>query len=147
MKGAALLDVNVLVALFDPAHPHHEAAHGWFGEHRAKGWATCAVTEMGCARVLANPRYPTLRVTVEQAVNHLRILCSARDHVFWAGDVSLTDEAVLDAGLIAGHIAITDSYLLALAVRNKGRLVTFDRALAGNGAAAGGGLGHVVMLG
>src|ERR1019366_12587 len=26
----ALLDVNVLVALFDPAHVHHEAAHAWF---------------------------------------------------------------------------------------------------------------------
>jgi uncharacterized protein len=26
----ALLDVNVLVALFDPDHVHHEAAHRWF---------------------------------------------------------------------------------------------------------------------
>ena len=27
----ALLDVNVLIALFDPAHPNHEDAHLWFG--------------------------------------------------------------------------------------------------------------------
>jgi len=29
----ALLDVNVLVALFDPAHLHHEAADGHHGQH------------------------------------------------------------------------------------------------------------------
>ena len=25
-----LLDVNVLIALIDPAHIQHDAAHGWF---------------------------------------------------------------------------------------------------------------------
>ena len=35
-----LLDVNVLVALFDPAHIHHEAAHEWFGTAGPAGWAT-----------------------------------------------------------------------------------------------------------
>lgn len=27
----ALVDVDVLVALFDPGHRDHEAAHQWFG--------------------------------------------------------------------------------------------------------------------
>ena len=40
----ALLDVNVLVALFDPMHSNHEAAHEWFAENRAAGWATCPLT-------------------------------------------------------------------------------------------------------
>lgn len=43
----ALLDVNVLIALFNPSHVHHEIAHDWFGDHRASGWATCAITENG----------------------------------------------------------------------------------------------------
>jgi len=30
--SAALLGVNVLVALFDPAHANHEEAHRWLGE-------------------------------------------------------------------------------------------------------------------
>ena len=30
----ALLDVNILVALFDPMHVHHEAAHEWFARNR-----------------------------------------------------------------------------------------------------------------
>lgn len=41
----ALLDVNVLVALFDPAHPNHEDAHRWFGRNRKRGWATCPMTK------------------------------------------------------------------------------------------------------
>jgi uncharacterized protein len=36
-----LLDVNVLVALLDPAHLHHDAAHAWFEVKREGGWATC----------------------------------------------------------------------------------------------------------
>ncbi len=36
----ALLDVNVLVALFDPDHVQREVAHDWFAEARSDGWAT-----------------------------------------------------------------------------------------------------------
>ena len=32
MRRVALLDVNVLVALFDPDHVHHDLAHDWFAE-------------------------------------------------------------------------------------------------------------------
>jgi hypothetical protein len=47
---AALLDVKVLIALFDPAHVHHEDAHAWFGKHRGHGWATCtALRRVGYA--------------------------------------------------------------------------------------------------
>ncbi len=30
MNPPALLDVNLLIALFDPDHVHHEPAHLWF---------------------------------------------------------------------------------------------------------------------
>jgi len=40
VTGAALLEANVLVALFDPDHVHHEAAHVWFGRHRNGRLAT-----------------------------------------------------------------------------------------------------------
>ena len=35
MKSVTLLDVNVLVALFEPDHVHHELAHDWFAEQQA----------------------------------------------------------------------------------------------------------------
>jgi uncharacterized protein len=39
----ALLDVNVLIALFDPSHPQHEPAHQWFGRNRKRGLATSSI--------------------------------------------------------------------------------------------------------
>jgi len=44
--------------------------------------------------------------------------------------VTLLDERVADATRIHGPRQLTDLYLLALAVRHGGRLVTFDRAIA-----------------
>jgi predicted nucleic acid-binding protein len=53
----AFLDVNLLVALFDPDHIHHETAHDWFSDNASDGWATCPMTENGFVPVLANPAY------------------------------------------------------------------------------------------
>ena len=72
----ALLDVNVLVALFDPAHNNHEDAHRWFGRNRKHGWATCPITINGCIRVLSNPAYPTVEATPAGVAVRLRGLCS-----------------------------------------------------------------------
>ena len=46
-----LLDVNVLLALCDPMHVHHEAAHRWFAEKGSQAWATCPITENGFVRI------------------------------------------------------------------------------------------------
>src|SRR5208283_2090850 len=70
----ALLDVNVLIALFDPAHVHHEAAHRWFGVNRKYRWATCPLTKNAFVRVLSNPAYPGQATTIEDALVRLRTL-------------------------------------------------------------------------
>lgn len=121
----ALLDVNVLIALFDETHLHHELAHDWFADERAGGWATCPITENGFLRVMTHPRASdgTDRDTVFAS---LRKLCSRHDHLFWEDSVSLRDERIFDTSVIVSHRQLTDLYLLGLAVRNKGRLVTFD---------------------
>lgn len=46
-SGVHLPDVNVLIALFDPGHIHHGAAHEWFGSVGREAWATCPLTENG----------------------------------------------------------------------------------------------------
>lgn len=86
---AALLDVNVLVALFDPSHIHHEAAHLWFGLNRKARWATCALTESAFVRILSNPAYSGSRTTLEDGVGRLRSFCAAPEHIFWNHSVSL----------------------------------------------------------
>jgi predicted nucleic acid-binding protein len=40
------------------------------------------------------------------------------------------DNALVDASLLSSHSRVTDSYLLALARQNKGKLATMDQKLA-----------------
>jgi toxin-antitoxin system PIN domain toxin len=124
-----LLDVNVLVALFDPAHVHHEAAHVWFGPNRRQRWATCPLTENALVRVLSNPAYPGRRTTVEDASARLRTFCSDREHVFWPASISVRDPGRFRWTRVQGHRQLTDVYLLALSVSNRGRLTTFDSTI------------------
>ena len=53
-----LLDVNVVIALIDPLHLHHDRAHRWFATRGASTWHTCPIVQNGVVRVVSNPRYP-----------------------------------------------------------------------------------------
>jgi toxin-antitoxin system PIN domain toxin len=125
----ALLDVNVLIALFDPGHLHHEAAHAWLGRNRSSGWATCPLTENALVRILSNASYPGRRTTVEDAAARLRTFCERRDHVFWPDSVSVRDAGRFRWNHVQGHRQLTDVYLLALSVSNEGMLATFDSTI------------------
>jgi toxin-antitoxin system PIN domain toxin len=126
MKDVALLDVNVLVALFDPDHVHHEAAHRWFAPNRGAGWATCPLTENGLVRILANPAYLAVPEGAAGILKRLDAFCASGGHVFWEDAISLRDERVFRRTRALTHRQITDVYLLALAKKKGGRLVTFD---------------------
>ena len=127
--SVALLDVSVLIAIFDTAHPHHDAAHLWFGRNRKFGWSTCPMTLNGCIRIVTNPVYITVKATPGEVIGRLRAFCSAVDHQFWEDSISLTDNTIFLPSIITSHQKITDAYLLGLAVRNHGRFVTFDRSI------------------
>lgn len=125
----ALLDVNVLIALLDPAHVHHEPAHHWFSRNRKKGWASCPATLNGCVRILSNPKYPSFRVAPAEVIDHLRQFCSDPHHDFWSGGESIVNAEVFRSTSIVSHKNITDVYLLALATKHHGRLATFDGSI------------------
>jgi toxin-antitoxin system PIN domain toxin len=129
VSPVALLDVNVLVALFDPDHVHHDLAHDWFGDHHQRGWATCPVTENGFVRVLANPAYGATVTRPKELVERLARFCSTRQHVFWTDAVSLADPQIFNPAMIRGHRQVTDVYLLGLARKMGGCLATFDRTI------------------
>ena len=76
-----LLDVNVLIALFDAEHIHYETAHRWFGNPSRGEWSTYPLTENGFVRIVANPGYPGRRTTAGDTAERLRIFCQADDHV------------------------------------------------------------------
>ena len=123
--AVALLDVNALIALHDPDHVHHAAAVDWFTQHHRAGWATCALTQNGCVRVLCQPSYPK-PVPLQTAMDMLARSAAHTYHHYWPCDISLLDATRFEHAHIHGHRQLTDLYLLALAVKNKGRLVTFD---------------------
>jgi toxin-antitoxin system PIN domain toxin len=124
-----LLDVNVLIALIDPTHVGHDAAHRWFAATGAASWATCPLTENGVIRVAGHPRYPNSAGSPAAVVPIVARLRTLPGHVFWRDDLSLIDSAIVDAARITTPAQVTDTYLLALAVSNKGQLATFDRRL------------------
>jgi toxin-antitoxin system PIN domain toxin len=126
VSGPALLDVNVLVSLFEPDHPHHEVAHDWFADSHESGWATCALTQNGFVRILASPRQGTAILRPVDLVNHLAQFCASRHHVFWRNSVSLTDKNLFNHSMIRGYRQISDIYLLGLAKNTGGCLATFD---------------------
>ena len=124
----SLLDVNVLIALFDPDHTLHETASRWLKANIRDGWASCPLTQNGFIRVTSQPGY-SHPLPVDVVAERLREAVSHSHHEFWPDDVSLLDTAAVDTKRIHGPRQLTDVYLLSLAVAHGGRLVTFDRAL------------------
>jgi toxin-antitoxin system PIN domain toxin len=124
----ALLDVNVLVALFDPDHVHHEAAHNWFSANRQDGWATCPLTENALLRILSNVAYSGTPETTAAIRRRLDTFCASGLHSFWPAQLSLRDEKLFKLTSVT-HSQITDVYLLGLASEMGGRLATFDRRI------------------
>ncbi len=124
----SLLDVNVLIALFDADHSLHSQAMGWFDENAKAGWASCPLTQNGCIRVMSQPGYPN-SVPVKVIGERLRTAVAHSHHEFWPDDVSALDKGLIDITRVHGSRQLTDVYLLALAVAHAGRFVTFDRSL------------------
>jgi len=124
-----LLDVNVLIALIDPAHVQHDAAHEWFASQGRKAWATCPLTQNGVLRIVGHARYPSSPGTPSAVWELMRSLVALPGHAFWPDEVSLLDDAKIDATRLLASAQVTDTYLLALAVARRGRLATFDKRL------------------
>ena len=132
-----LVDVNVLIALLDGSHVHHVIAHRWFAADGRKAWATCPIVQNGVARIMGNPRYPASPGPPSLIFSQLAAWTADPGHEFWPEDFGLADGPLVDASRILTSQQVTDTYLLALAVRHGGKLATFDRRLA-TGAVEGG---------
>ena len=124
----ALLDVNVLIALLDPDHAHHARARDWLARRAAGGWASCPLTENGCARIMSQSAYSN-PVPPSMVIERLAAAAGHPAHEFWPADISLVDPQVADRSRVLGPRQITDVYLLALAVRHEGCFATFDAAV------------------
>jgi uncharacterized protein len=69
------------------------------------------------------------RITVAEALSVLADAIQDSNHEFWADDVSVLEKAHFDHERLLRSDSITDAYLLALAVKRNGCLVTFDKSI------------------
>ena len=115
-----LLDANVLIALGDAEHVHHEAVEDWFV--RSPPFATCPMTQGALLR-------HSLRrgADLAEATEVLSSLTSSERHEFWPDDLGYGD---VDLRGVVGRRQVNDAYLAGLARVRGGRLATLDRGLA-----------------
>lgn len=123
-----LLDVNVLIALVRSDHVSHKSVARWFQRLDGRRWATCPLTEAGFVRIITNPRFLHQPPEVREAIDMLRALAELRGHQFWTMDAGFAEAVEALEDRLFGHQQVTDAYLLALSIRNRGRLATLDRA-------------------
>ena len=124
-----LLDANVLIALSWPAHQHHQRIQAWFTDHSRHGWATAPFTEAAFVRIVSQPAFSGSTIGPLEAAELLARSLTHRNHSFFAHDMGIAEVAAHCTGGLMGHRQVTDAYLLALAVKRKCKLVTFDSGL------------------
>jgi len=128
-KTRYLLDLNALVFLADPDSPHYPAVQNWFDTAGREDWGVCPLTEAGFVRVTTNPVYGGATRTVAQATAILAAFAAYPGYRYWPISESWSAVTAPFAARLFGHQQVTDAYLLGLAVKHNGTLVTFDKAI------------------
>lgn len=124
-----LLDVNLLIALCDADHVHHDRARKWFRTTGPGGWATCPLTENALLRIMGHPDYPGGPGSPAGVLPLLQQLRSHPSHLFLQDTISLADSSLVPNLSGVTPKMLTDLYLLALAVKHHVRLATLDRRI------------------
>jgi len=122
-----LFDANLLIALADHDHEHHDPATKFHLQIRAAGWATCPLTENAFLRIVGHPNYPKGPGSPEAARVLLNDFVAQPGHQFWPDSLSLCETSSFPS--LPSSKNLTDYYLLALAIRHSASLATFDNRI------------------
>jgi uncharacterized protein len=125
-KEKYLLDVNVLIALTEEDHIHHRAVTKWL-DTPGLDWGLCVFSEAGFLRVSANPKVGKL--SMEEAIDVLASFANHSGYRFWPLQEGWSVLTSPFRERVFGHQQITDAYLLGLAIKEDGVLVTVDKAI------------------
>ena len=129
MARRYLLDVNVLIALTSVEHEHYRKAIRWFDSLVRQEWGICALTELGYVRFITNPATQMGVEGFSRAAAVLAELAQGPGYRYWPMTESWAMLTAPFHSRIFGHQQVTDAYLLGLAIKDDGVLVTFDRGL------------------
>jgi toxin-antitoxin system PIN domain toxin len=124
-----LLDLNVLIALTDDTHQHYRRAWNWLKSPGQQSWGICPLTEAGYVRVTTNPAAHRGARTLAKSAAVLEELAREPGYCYWPITESWAALTAPFADRIFGHQQVTDAYLLGLAIKENGVLVTFDKAI------------------
>ena len=123
-----LLDVNALVALGFLNHEFHARVAAWVRSHNSPHLASCSITELGFARVLAQA--PAYGFTVAQARTLLLRLKQAKNSTL----IFIPDNHDIShlPAWVRTPRQITDGHLSKLASANGAVLATLDENIPGS---------------
>lgn len=127
---AALLDVNMLVALLHGGHPHSEIATRWLETQVETGSVlVCRVTQMGALRILTKPSIMRENVLTPRSFWRGWELAMSDDRLRFEAEPPGLDAVwrTLTESLPEGSSAETDAYLAAFAISGGWTLCTLDR--------------------
>ena len=122
-----LLDVNALMGLGFSKHTFHERVENWLESMDRVDLATCAITELGFVRILA--QLPDHEITVEVAQEMLALLKAASGSSF----TFLIDDVGVDLlpKWVKNPGQTTDGHLVSLAKAHGAMLATLDQKIPG----------------
>lgn len=129
MSKRYLLDLNVLMALTDDEHVHFKRAREWFASLEREEWGLCPLTEAGFVRLTTHPSTGPVLNSFEEARAFLEHLSARPGYRFWPIEDRWGVLTAPFASRIFGHQQVTDAYLLGMAIKENGVLVTFDRGI------------------
>jgi toxin-antitoxin system PIN domain toxin len=121
-----LLDINVLLALTQPEHLHFSTATKWF-DSPSLDWGLCAFSQAGFLRLSANPSVGRLRF--DDANQLLTALIRRPGYRYWPITADWAELVAPFRERVWGHQQVTDAWLLGLAIKGNGVLVTLDKAI------------------
>jgi predicted nucleic acid-binding protein len=122
-----LLDVNALIGLGFKEHVLHTRMDKWVRSLKGPTLATCAITELGFVRILA--QHPEYDFTVDSARERLGLLKAAsEDKLVFLGDHLGVDQL---PSWVKQPKQTTDGHLVALAKAHHAVLATFDEKIPG----------------
>jgi uncharacterized protein len=124
-----LVDVNLLFAIHQPAHPDFAPATRWFMGTGKRSFATCPITQAGLLRLLTQGVADAQVFSFQEAREALAHLMRLPGHSYWQDQPDFLTATAKFYSRLQGHRQITDAYLLGLAIHYRGKLATLDRGI------------------
>lgn len=116
------VDGNLLAAYVLAGHPHHAQAEAWF-DQLTERFATCSVTQ---GTLLRLHMHLAINKSAAAAWQALAGIEAHPLHDYWSDDLPYRE---VPHRQIQGHRQVTDAWLVELARRNGGKVVTLDQGM------------------